>query len=236
MNRPYRKWSMVLVMAGSVGFAGLVYAADSSDPSAFGRSGNQGEGFTKDQTIGGPGQPQSTSKQDAQITLGGARPTVTGEVLNISGDDYTIKDPAGGEVRLHVTKDTNMDCASAKGEGAAMATGRDNAQESKEIPPTAHMEKQASQDLKGEGQRDQHLGDQSGTQSRSTLGTESGGDVAKGSGFAIGPKSGCAFKVGDHVKAEVSDLGTVLFIKMISEEDAGSGSMGRGPQMLPQSR
>ena len=236
MNRQARKWGIVLAVGGAVGFAGFVYAADPLDPSAFGRSGNQGEGFTQEQTIGGPGQPQSTPKQDAQITLGGARPTVMGEVLNISGDDYTIKDPAGGEVRLHVTKDTNMDCASAKGEGAAMATGREGAQEQQEIPPTAHMEKQSSQDLKGEGQRDQHLGDQSGTQSRSTLGSESGGDVAKGSGFAIGPKSGCAFKVGDHVKAEVSDLGTVLFLKMIHTEDLESGSTGQGSHMLPERR
>lgn len=53
------------------------------------------------------------------------------------------------------------------------------------------------------------VGDQFGTQSRSTMGKDSGGD--------IGSKSGCAFKTGDQVRAEVSDLGTVLCIKYLSD-------------------
>lgn len=61
------------------------------------------------------------------------------------------------------------------------------------------------------------VGDQFGTQSRSTMGKDSGGDIARGSGFTIGSKSGCAFKTGDQVRAEVSDLGTVLCIKYLSD-------------------
>lgn len=82
------------------------------------------------------------------------------------------------------------------------------------------------------------MGDQSGTQQRSAMGKDSGGDIARGSGFTIGSK-GCAFKTGDKVRAEVSDLGTVLFIRPLSDKDTGSqqamsGQMlHRGGKMTP---
>ena len=46
-------------------------------------------------------------------------------------------------------------------------------------------------------------------------------DVAKGSGFAIGRKEGCAFKVGDRVKIEASDTDTATTILQVSQADSG---------------
>jgi hypothetical protein len=38
-------------------------------------------------------------------------PTVKGELLQIQGEFYTVKDASGNEIRLHVNKDTKMDSA-----------------------------------------------------------------------------------------------------------------------------
>jgi hypothetical protein len=253
----------MLALAGSLGvgaaFGGSQGQSSSGDnkPSEFGRVGNQGEGFGKQDSIKGQGQnPESTIKQDAQVTLGGARPYVEGQVLKVQGDDYLIRDFTGSEIHLRVNKDTNMDCATPGGQGATMSTGR-HSDDQGEIPPTSHMQEQMSSGQAGgkEGARQQEqigkeivqgkdqkhsqsgmsgerVGDQSGTQTSSTLGKDSGGDIARGSGFTIGPKGGCAFKVGDKVKAEVSDLGTVLYIKSISDKDMKS-RQARSGQMIP---
>jgi uncharacterized protein YdeI (BOF family) len=188
--------SMALGLTGMLALAGPVAAESGKQagdqgnkPSAFGRTGNQGEGFGEDQTIKGKA-PESTPQQDAQITLGGARPTVMGEVLKVDGDQYTVRDESGSEVRFRITKDTDTSCAGGQGE--------------------------ASVGRQGQSQGDR-MGDQSGTQSRSSMGKDSGGDTAKGGGFAVGPKGGCAFKAGDRIKAEMSDLGTALFVKRLSE-------------------
>lgn len=251
----------MLALAGSLG-TGVVYAAGDrhssgggDQSSGFGRPGNQGEGFSDEQTKKGR-NPASTSRQDAQVTLGGARPVVEGEVLSVEGDDYLIKDSSGSEVRLRVNKDTNMDCATAGGQSASMSTGR-HADDQGEIPPTSHLQEQmsqqpsrepGSQEQKGhdiiqqsKGERSQpqsgmtgeRMGDQSGTQSKSAMDKDSGGDIARGSGFTIGSKGGCRFKTGDKIRAEVSDLGTVLFIKAISDRDTRSQQAMSG-QMIPE--
>jgi len=252
-----------LALTGSLG-VGVSYAADEQSssggsdnrPSAFGRVGNQGEGFTEDQAIKGRGQrPESTPGEDAQITLGGARPVVEGPIIKVKGNDYIIRDSSGSEVRVRVNKDTNMDCASTSGQGATMSTGR-QADDQREIPPTAHMQESTSVGQSGgqqsgrsqeqigkdivqkQGQTQQQsgerVGDQSGTQSRSAMGKDSGGDIARGSGFTIGQKGSCAFKEGDKVRAEVSDLGTVLYVKYLSEQELGSQQRMSG-QMIPRS-
>jgi hypothetical protein len=48
-------------------------------------------------------------------------------------------------------------------------------------------------------------------------------DVAKGSGFALGSKEDCAFKVGDHVKIEASDTDTATTIQQLGN----SGHTGK---------
>jgi len=285
----------IMALVGSAGFAAAVFAADAPEPTPFGRTGNKGEGATSEQqaterldrSIDPAGRgPVSTPKQDAQITLGGSRPTLEGEVLKIFGEDYLIKDQSGAEVRLRVTKDTNMICGAGAGGGAQTVTGRQNPREHHEIPPTAaqqeirgqhgQQQQQAQaqsgsepekgqrivQEQMGQGQKSQghqqmsqsqqgqqraegqsegmsgrqeRLADQSGTQSPTTLGPHSGGDVAVGSGFQVGEQSGCDFKVGDKVKAEVSDLGTALLLKRLSERElrGTSGLKMPGPDVVP---
>jgi hypothetical protein len=44
-------------------------------------------------------------------------------------------------------------------------------------------------------------------------------DVTKGSGFALGSKGDCSFKVGDHVKIEASDTETATTIQQVSRSD-----------------
>ena len=248
----------IMALAGSLGvgiaFGGSQSQSSSGDnqPSAFGRSGNQGEGFSEGQTIKGKGQnPDSTIREQSQITLGGARPVVEGQILNVQGDDYVIQDISGNEVRVRVNKDTDMDCAGGSGQGTSMSTGR-HADEQGEIPPTSHMkermdqqqssqsksQEQKGQDIVRQGKSQEsamsgdRMGDQSGTQQRSAMGKDSGGDIARGSGFTIGSK-GCAFKTGDKVRAEVSDLGTVLFIRALTDKDTSSQQAMSG-QMLHQ--
>jgi len=286
----------IMALVGSLGLASAVFAAESTDPTPFGRTGNKGEAATSeeqaterlDRSIAPPPghQPPSNTRQDAQITLGGSRPNVEGEVLKIFGEDYLIRDQTGSEVRLRVTKDTNLICGAGAGGGGQMMTGRQNPREHHEIPPTAAMQEAQGQQghqqgqqqarqggsepekgqrivqeqtqrsqgqqqqqmaqsqqgqQRGQGQqegfsaRQERHADQSGTQSQTTLGPHSGGDVAVGSGFQIGEQSGCDFKVGDRVKAEVSDLGTALLLRKLSERErrGTSGSRMPGPDVVP---
>jgi hypothetical protein len=240
MNARSVKIAGSLVGLASMGLVWSVLAAEPGAPSEFGRVGNKGEGTSTDT---GPRQPHSTPGQDTQTTLGGARPTLMGEVLKIDGDFYTIKDSGGGEVRVRVDRNTSLDCAMGQSQEAALTTGRQSAKEAEEIPPTRHMQEQMARTEKDEPQKGRQIieqeqeqstatGQQSGTQSPATLGKESGGDVARGSGFVVGPKSGCDFKAGDKVKAEVSDLGTALFLKKISDKELAPST--RGSQVLPE--
>jgi hypothetical protein len=198
-------------------------------PSAFGRTGNQGEGFRDEQTIKGTGRtPESKAGQDAQINVGGARPVVEGQVMRVDGDGYLIRDKSGSEVQVRVNKDTNMECARAGGRGHSVSSGR-QADEQTEMAPTAHMQEQQSQHS-GSGtpppKSGDRTGDQSGTQSSSALGQDSGGDIARGSGFNIGQAGGCTFKAGDTVRAEVSDLGTVTSLRYLADGDKGPQQSG----------
>jgi hypothetical protein len=72
-----------------------------------------------------PSQHQS-SRENAQVTVGGASSFVTGEVLKIEGDRYFIRDAeSGNEVGLIVNRDTNMDCGAAPSSGGTMSTDRE---------------------------------------------------------------------------------------------------------------
>jgi hypothetical protein len=144
----------IVACAGFIGAAG-VWAAGDNKPSEFGRIGNKGEGFEKQDTIKGKGQnPESTINQDSQVTLGGARPVVEGRVVKVQGEDYLIRDASGSEVHLRVNKDTNMDCAAPSGQAASMSTGR-HSDDQAEIPPTSHM-----QETMGQQQGNKQIGRQ----------------------------------------------------------------------------
>jgi hypothetical protein len=125
---------------------------------------------------------------NAQVTMGGAKSAVSGEVLRIDGDNYFVRDrESGEEVKLIVNTDTNLDC------GASSAGGGNHAIASPDRQP-----------------------DQSGdtTQRQQAQGQRSD-ETAMGSGFSVG---GCTFQQGDRVKAEVSDLGTVTTLRILSPD------------------
>lgn len=145
-----------------------------------------------------PAKVQGTD-QNTQVTLGGAKYVVTGEVFKIDGDYHFIKEDSGEEVRLLVNKDTHKIC----GSGAASTSS-----------PSAVIGKQdgsgdpaASDEQRRQGQRKD--------------------ETATGSGFQMGQSSGCAFKAGDRIRAEVSDIGTVTTIRYLAE----AKGLARAPQL-----
>ena len=151
-------------------------------------------------------------------------PQVSGKVTKIDGDRFTVHGDLGQEVTLRVTKDTNVICAGGKGN--QMSTGREMAKEHQEIPPTPHMEKQAKLGKTGGVVMPEETQAQPGALSKDpsklkdvvgSTDPKANEDVAKGSGFAIGSKEGCAFKVGDQVKIDASDTDTATTILQVSQ-------------------
>jgi hypothetical protein len=127
-------------------------------------------------------------------------------------------------VTVRVTKDTNIICASGKGN--KMSTGQEGGKKHHEIPPTPHMEKQAKQGKGGsvvmpsEGQAEPGALSKDPSKLKDVVGStdpKANEDVAKGSGFALGSKEECAFKVGDHVKIETSDTDTATTIQQMNQ-------------------
>ena len=149
---------------------------------------------------------------------------LTGELTKIEGDRYTVHGALGKDVTVRVTKDTNIICASGK--GSRLSTGQENGKEHQEIPPTPHMEKQAKQGKGGsvvmpsEGQAEPGALSKDPSKLKDVVGStdpKANEDVAKGSGFALGSKDDCAFKVGDSVKIEASDTETATTIQQMSQ-------------------
>ena len=148
--------------------------------------------------------------QNAQVTIGGAKSLVSGEIRKIEGDYYFIKDDeAGDEVRLLVNKDANLDCSAAPIAGA----GTTSQTVATDRQPAERQAAEASDRQKEQGQKKD--------------------ETAVGSGFRIGA---CSFKPGDLIKAEVDDMGrvtTLKFMRMRAEpqtarslgESAGTGEL-----------
>ena len=152
-------------------------------------------------------------------------PQLSGMVTKVEGDRFTVHGDLGEEVTLRVTKDTNVICAGGKGN--QISTGREAAKEQQEIPPTPHMEKQAKQGTTSGGVvMPEETQSASGKLSKDpsklkdvvgSTDPKANEDVAKGSGFAVGGKEGCLFKVGDQVKIEASDTDTATTIYQVSQ-------------------
>lgn len=127
--------------------------------------------------------------QNAQVTLGGAKAFVSGEIRKIEGDYYFIKDDEqSDEVRLLVTKDANLDCSAAP-------------------PPTQTTSSQivATDRLSAELQAPD-------TSDRQKEQGQKKDETAMGSGFRIGA---CSFKPGDRITAEVDDMGRVTTFRFM---------------------
>ena len=152
---------------------------------------------------------------------------LAGELTKIDGDRYTVHGDLGKDVTVRVTKDTNIICASGK--GTRMSTGQESGKEQQEIPPTPHMDKQAKQGKDGsvvmpsEGQAESGALSKDPSKLKDVVGStdpKANEDVAKGSGFTLGSKEECGFKVGDHVKIETSDTDTATTIQQMSQSEA----------------
>lgn len=158
----------------------------------------------------------------AVFVLEGA-PQVSGKIIKIEGDRFTVHSDIGQDVTLRVTKDTNVICSAGKG----MATGREAAKEHQEIPPIQHMEKQAKEGMCSGGvvmpeetQSEPGKLSKDPSKLKDVVGStdpKANEDMARGSGFAIVSKEDCAFKVGDQVKIEASDTDTATTIHQVSQ-------------------
>ena len=137
--------------------------------------------------------------KDEQVTLGGAKQAVRGEVLRIEGENnYVIKDGHGNEVRLAVNQNTRMFCGSEM-------TG------SSLLPAPSASDKS---DTKGQPQDLARTAEQQG--SEVGPGTKPSKDKDKSAAA-----SECAFKKGDMIEAEISDMGTATFIKQAGRAQPG---------------
>ena len=127
--------------------------------------------------------------QNAQVTIGGAKSLVSGEIRKIEGEYYFIKDDeAGDEVRLLVNKDANLDCSAA----TISTAGTPSQSVITKRQPLEQQAAEASDRQKEQGQKKD--------------------ETAVGSGFSIGA---CSFKAGDLIKAEVDDMGRVTTLKFM---------------------
>jgi hypothetical protein len=148
---------------------------------------------------------------------------IIGAIRKIHGEEYTIEGDHGENVRIRVTPDTNKVCPSS--DQANVSSGHEGNRERSEIPPTPYMEQQSRQKDRSQpsGRSDQQdlrqhagappTGDLS--HKKATMGStdaRANEDVARGSGFQIGQ---CAFKEGDQVRVEASDMGTATTIKQL---------------------
>jgi hypothetical protein len=131
-------------------------------------------------------------EQSSQVTLGGAKSVVMGEVLKVDGDYYFIKDAdSGDEVRLLVNNDTRVICTPEQGKQGSTKAAIGKRGEMKDP--------EASRPQASQGQKKD--------------------ETAAGAGTRIG-SADCQFKSGDKIKAEVSDVGTVTTIRYVSETKA----------------
>lgn len=135
-----------------------------------------------------------SADHNAQVTIGGARSVVSGEIRKMAGEYYFIKDDeTGNEARLLINEDANLDCSAAP-----IATpGTASHSIATERQPGERQAAEASDRQKDQGQKQDQ--------------------TAVGSGFRIGA---CSFKPGDRIKAEVDDMGRVTTLKfMLTREE-----------------
>jgi hypothetical protein len=134
--------------------------------------------------------------QDSQVSLGGAKQTVRGEVLQLDGDKLLVKDGHGNEVRFAVNKNTRMFCAGDQSSVSSLQP----------IPS-------ASDNPNAKGPQDLSLtAEQQGSQV---------GPGTRSSGIADSGGRPCKFNKGELIEAEVSDMGVATFIKPAGRRQPG---------------
>jgi len=140
------------------------------------------------------GAAASGRVKDEQVTLGGAKQAIRGEVLKVQGEQYWIKDHHGSEVAFVVNQNTRMLC------------GSDTTAFSGMFPDPSASDKASA---KGQPQDQARTNEQQGSQ------------VGPGTKSSTGGGSDCNFKAGDKIEAEISDMGSATFIKMAGRPQPG---------------
>jgi len=131
--------------------------------------------------------------KDTQITLGGAKQAVRGEVLQIDGEQYLIKDGHGNEIRLVVNQNTRMFCGADHGSPSSLLP----------VPSASDRpDAKAPQDL-------------------SLTDKQQGSDVGPGTRAGNLEAGQCRFKKGELIEAEVSDMGVATFVKQAGRRQPG---------------
>jgi uncharacterized protein YdeI (BOF family) len=134
--------------------------------------------------------------KDAQVTMGGAKQAVRGEVLQIDGDNYLIKDGHGNEIRLVVNQNTRILCGpEMTGSGLLPAPSASDKPDAKGQP----------QDL---GRTAEQQGSEVGPGTRSGAGK-------------VEAAAQCRFKKGELIEAEISDMGVATFVKQAGRRQPG---------------
>ena len=179
---------------------------------------------------------QQIGQQGLGVDGGASSPIVAGpeiilgSIKRIQGEEYTIEGDRGQHVRIRVTTDTNKVCPSSDQD--KVSSGQEGVREHAEVPPTPHMQQQSreqkdharSADRSDRKDLQQHATappSRDPSQRKSTVGStdpRANEDVARGSGFVVGQ---CAFKEGDQVRIEASDMGTATTIKQLVSSRSG---------------
>ena len=222
--RPKLRMSSLLVMGALTGFTGYAQADSGVGSGETSQQKSQ-------QGVGLEGADSSG------VILGGPE-ILFGRIEKMEGNDFLVQGDHGQFMKLQVTKDTNIVCAS--GSEATLTTSRQGMQEQAEIPISPATEEQMkSHDPSNLGEQLNLLNDPNRQQAEyetpapskdpSTLKDVVGStdeaankDLARGSGFLVGSPD--CFKPGDLVRIEASDAGTMTTIAQLPYEQEESGS------------
>jgi len=190
---------MKIAATGLLAVAAMGNPASVSSQQAMSELGKPLPGTTQDfeDTRKQPDPAQMHSPEsNRQVMLGGAQYFVEGEIVKTDGQQFDIKKTDGGErVQLVVNQDSNLDCSAApSGSNEKRAETLTSERISAQEQAPAASERQREQ-----GQRHN--------------------ETARGAGFRIGQ---CDFHAGDHVKAEVDDMGRVTTLKYLASMPATS--------------
>jgi hypothetical protein len=177
-----------------------------------------------------PADPSKSGRvKDEQIMMGSAVPMVKGEVLKVEGDKYTVKDQSGTEVSLIVNQNTRMDC------GQGSLTGFQPREQTATDRPLGQGDQRSAKGEQKQGQEGKlqdlsRTNEQPGSEVGKATDPGKSGDAGKsrdfGSGSSSSSQAACAFKPGDKIEAEVSDVGAATMIKKVSDKGADDKGMG----------
>lgn len=186
-----------IAATGLLAVAAMGNPASVSSQQAMSELGKPLPGTTQDfeDTRKQPDPAQMHSPEsNRQVMLGGAQYFVEGEIVKTDGQQFDIKKTDGGErVQLVVNQDSNLDCSaapSASNEKRAETLTSERISAQEQAPAASERQRE-------QGQRHN--------------------ETARGTGFRIGQ---CDFHAGDHVKAEVDDMGRVTTLKYLASMPA----------------